>query len=321
MQTQSSSVTGAASAHIAVAVVGYRNLHDVSACVAALAKSTHDDFEIVICENGGGEAFAALRAALPQTLPGGQRVTLIQALGNGGFASGVNICIAATPRADAWWILNPDTEAAPGAMAALTARLAQGCDAAGGTLYFEDGRVQSRGGVWRAWLGRAQSIGHGEGRSAAPDTVDIERRLNYLSGASMLVGRRFLERAGPMREDFFLYCEEVDWCLTARAHGLKLGFAAGAEVLHRQGTTTGTTQRQSTRSWLSVYLDERNKILITRRHFPARLPVAAAAALLLIALRYLRRGAIRQFGYGVSGWLAGLRGESGPPPSRAGRNG
>jgi hypothetical protein len=30
-------------------------------------------------------------------------------------------------------------------------------------------------------------------------------------------------------------------------------------------------------------------------------------------LRYLRRGAVRQFGYGVSGWFAGLRGESGPP--------
>lgn len=317
MQTEPSSATGVAKTHIAVAIVGYRNVRDISACIAALAQSSHGDFEIVICENGGGDAFAALREALPPHLPQGQPITLIQAPGNGGFASGINICIAATPQADAWWVLNPDTEAAPGAMAALAARLAQGFDAAGGTLYFEDGRVQSRGGVWRPWLGRAQSIGHGERRDAPVDTAEIEHRQNYLSGASMMVGRRFLERAGPMREDFFLYAEEVDWCLTARARGLKLGFAAGAKVLHRQGTTTGTTQRKDTRSWLSVYLDERNKILITRRHFPARLPVAAAAALLLIALRYLRKGAVRQFGYGLSGWFAGLRGESGPPPYRA----
>lgn len=301
------------SAHITVAIVGYRNTQDVSACVAALARSTHDDFEIVICENGGSNAFEALRKALPAKLPEGQPITLIQAPGNGGFANGVNICIAATPRADAWWILNPDTEAAPGAMAALVSRLAQGFDAVGGTVHFDNGRVQSRGGIWRAWLGRAESIGHGEPLDASPDTDDIERRQNYLSGASMLVGRRFLERAGPMPEDFFLYAEEVDWCLTAQARGLKLGFATGADVLHRQGTTTGTTQQLSTRSWLSVYCDERNKMLVTRRHFPARLPVAAAAALLLIGLRYLRRGAVRQFGYGVSGWFAGVRGESGPP--------
>ena len=301
------------STHIAVAIVGYRNPHDVSACVAALARSTHDDFEIVICENGGGGAFEALRTALPAKLPEGQPIILIQAPGNGGYASGVNICIAAAPQADAWWILNPDTESSPGAMAALVSRLAQGFDAVGGTVHFANGRVQSRGGIWRAWLGRAESIGHGEPLATPPDSDDIERRQNYLSGASMLVGRRFLERAGPMPEDFFLYAEEVDWCLTARERGLKLGFAPGADVLHRQGTTTGTTQQLSTRSWLSVYLDERNKMLVTRRHFPARLPVAAAAALLLIGLRYLRKGAVRQFGYGVSGWFAGLRGESGPP--------
>lgn len=309
MQTHS----GMGKTHIAVAIVGYRNTQDVCACLAALARSIHHDFEIVICENGGGEAFQALRAALPRTLPGGQPVTLIQAPRNGGFASGINICIAAAPQADAWWILNPDTEAASGAMAALAARLAQGFDAVGGTVHFENGQVQSRGGVWRAWLGRAESIDNGKTRDAVADTAAIERRLNYLSGASMLVGRRFLEQAGPMPEGFFLYGEEVDWCLTAQARGLKLGFAAGADVLHRQGTTTGTTKQLGTRSWLSVYLDERNKILITRRHFPARLPVAATAALLLIALRYLRKGALRQFGYGVSGWFAGLRGESGPP--------
>lgn len=299
--------------HIAVAIVGYRNTQDVRACVAALARSTHGDFEIVICENGGDEAFADLRAALPAKLPAGQPVRLIQAPTNGGFASGVNICIAATPQADAWWILNPDTEVSAGAMAALAARLAQGCDAAGGTVHFDDGRIQSRGGIWRSWLGRAESLGNGESLDTEPNVDDIERRQMFLSGASMLVGRRFLERAGPMPEDFFLYGEEVDWCLTARARGLKLGFAPGAQILHRQGTTTGTTRQLSTRSRLSVYLDERNKILLTKRHFPARLPIAATAALLLIALRYLRKGAVRQFGYGVSGWFAGLRGESGPP--------
>lgn len=317
MQTQSSSAKGAAKMHIAVAIVGYRNAGDVCACVAALAHSTHADFEIVICENGGDDAFAVLRKALPPHLPGGQPVTLIQAPGNGGFASGVNICIGAAPQADAWWILNPDTESAPGAMAALASRLAQGFDAVGGTIYFENGRVQSHGGVWKPWLGRAESIGYGDALDSVPDTAAIERRLDYLSGASMLVSRRFLERAGSMPEDFFLYGEEVDWCLTARARGLTLGFAAGAQVLHRQGTTTGTTQQQNTRSWLSVYLDERNKIRITKRHFAGRLSVAATAALLLIGLRYLRKGAVRQFAYGVSGWFAGLRGESGPPPTRS----
>jgi N-acetylglucosaminyl-diphospho-decaprenol L-rhamnosyltransferase len=304
------------STHVAVAIVGYDNLHDVVRCIDALATSTYDDFEIAICENGGKRAYEALCATLSTKLPRGQKITLVEAPANRGYANGINICIAASQTADAWWLLNPDTEVSPGAMAALVARLEQGdVHAVGGTLYFANGRVQSFGGIWRGWLARAVSIGNGSVLGAVPDMKEVERKLTYLSGASMLVGRAFVERTGPMSEDFFLYCEEVDWCLRAADCGLKLGFSFDAQVLHRQGTTTGSSTVLKTRSWLSVYLDERNKMLITKGHFPARLPIAATAALLLIAMRYLRKGAFRQFGYGVSGWLAGLRGERGAPPS------
>ena len=60
--------------HVAVAIVGYDNVHDVVRCVTALANSTYDDFEIVICENGGKTACEALRARLR---PGGVDVTVI----------------------------------------------------------------------------------------------------------------------------------------------------------------------------------------------------------------------------------------------------
>jgi N-acetylglucosaminyl-diphospho-decaprenol L-rhamnosyltransferase len=299
--------------HVAITIVGYKNVHDIVRCVSALANSTYADFEIVICENGGSVAFEALRAKLAPVLPGGQPIMLIEAATNGGYASGINICIAASPAADAWWLLNPDTEAAPGTLAALVARLEQGYDAVGGTLYFETRRVQSCGGLWLGWLARAVSIGNGSSLESIPNSVDVERRQNYLSGASMLVGRTFYEKTGPMAEDYFLYCEEVDWCLRAAAQRLKLGYASDARVLHHQGTTTGSSTSLKARSWISVYLDERNKMLLTRRHFPVRLPVAAIAALFLIALRYLRKGAFRQFGYGVSGWFAGLLGKSGTP--------
>ena len=61
------------------------------------------------------------------------------------------------------------------------------------------------------------------------------------------------------------------------------------------------------------YLDERNKILVKRDRLPARLVVAAGAAFMLLFLRFARRGAWAQLGYGLSGWLAGLRNERGPP--------
>ncbi len=300
--------------HVAVAIVGFRNEGDIVRCLGALEASRHRDFEVVICENGGPEAHARLTAAIPQALAGGQVVRAVLASGNLGFAGGVNLCLRETPDADAWWVLNPDTQPGPDALAALIARLSDGgCEAVGGPLHLNNGTVQSYGGLWQGWLARPVSIGHGGPRGARVDPAAIERTQNYLNGASMLVGRRFLETVGPMREDYFLYCEEVEWCLRAGAQGMRLGFAPDAVVLHYQGATTGAGGHVASRSRLSVYLGERNKILTTRDRYPGRLAVAALAVLAVHAWRYARRGAWAQFGYGLAGWWAGLRGERGVP--------
>lgn len=300
--------------HVAVCIVAYRNPDDIDACLAALAASRHSDFEVVICENGGEQAMRELERRAPSSLSGGQTVRVVSLAANPGYGAGVNRCLAETPDADAWWVLNPDTEPLPEAMGALIARLAAGdCEAAGGIVRQPAGEVASYGGLWRPWLARAVALGHGAVFASAPDPAQIERTQNYLSGASMMIGRRFLEQAGPLREDYFLYCEEVEWCLRALARGMRLGFTPDAIVIHRQGSTTGSNVPLRRRGRAPVYLDARNQILLTRDLWPWRLPVAAPAVLAILALQYLRRGAWRQFADGVAGWQAGLAGERGRP--------
>lgn len=299
---------------VSVSIVGYRNSDDIMRCLGSLERSSHRDFEVIICENGGSQAFRALSEALPARLSGGQPVRAVLASGNLGFAGGVNVCFRETPEADAWWVLNPDTCVYPETMAKMVERLERGdCEAVGCTLHLPDGRVQSHGGHWRSWLARATSIGHGSPIAQPVDPNAIEGRQNYLNGASMLIGRRFLEVAGLMREEYFLYCEEVEWCLRAVQRGMRLGYAPGALVLHYQGTTTGNQLDIASKSKLSIYLNERNKILTTRDRFQSWLPLAATAAFLALFLRYGRRRAWRQLGYGLSGWLAGLTNQRGAP--------
>jgi hypothetical protein len=183
----------------------------------------------------------------------------------------------------------------------------------GHDLVLADGYLASSGGQWRSWTARAISLNKGKPPEPQTDTHALENSINYIIGASMLITRGFYERVGKMREDYFLYCEEVEWCLRAIAKGMRLGFASDAWVLHYQGTTTGAGGEASGRSRLSVYLGERNKVLTTRDRFPARLPIAALASLAIHAWRFARRGAWAQFGYGLAGWWGGLRGERGVP--------
>jgi len=236
------------------------------------------------------------------------RVRVLCAPGNLGYAGGVNHCIRSSPGSDAWWVLNPDTQPESQALSALVDRIKQGdVNAAGSLLYNHAGLVQACGGRWRGWLARAESIGIGAPLSSPPQA------MNYILGASMLIDKTFLSGAGYMRDDYFLYCEEVEWCLRARDAGLRIGYAPDSRVCHGQGGTTGSGAPLKARPKLPIMLDERNKLLVVRDTTPALLPVAVIASLLLLTLRSLRKGAIRQWRFALEGWIAGVRGERGIP--------
>ena len=224
---------------VSIVIVSYNNPSDVHQCLEALAESSYSSFEVVICENGGKNAFDHLFSLLPPILPSGQTITLICAPGNLGFAGGVNLAISHASQTTDLWILNPDTLPHKDALFHLIERLHVGdCDAIGCSLILPSGRVQSYGGHWSNALAHATSIGYGSDLEKQPPQQIIEAHQNYLNGASMLITRAFIDFVGPMREDYFLYCEEVEWCLRARAMGMKLGFSSKARVLHSHGTTT-----------------------------------------------------------------------------------
>lgn len=299
---------------IAIAIVGFRNASDIQRCLAAVGSSTYRDFEVVICENGGPEAFETLAATLPTRLPGGQSVTVRLAPENLGFAGGVNFCINHSRDADAWWILNPDTEPHPEALAAKARRLSAGdCEAVGCILVSPIGKIDSYGGVWRSWIARSVALGIGRSADDRVDQGAVERDQNFLMGPAMLIGRRFVETTGLMREDYFLYCEETEWCLRGIAKGMRLGFAREARVVHYHGTTTGAGETIHRRPRTPIYLESRNRILLTRDLFPTHVSLAAAGAAAQLFLRYAARGAWRQFGYGMSGLWAGLLNQRGAP--------
>lgn len=299
---------------VAVCIVSFRDPQQILNCLEALAATTVTDFEVLICENGGLESYEALIGLIPSKLPGGQAVTCSDAGGNLGYAGGVNHCIALRPHARAWWVLNPDTSVSSQALGEMLRKLeAEAYDAVGGLLLHPQGTVQACGGRWHMALARAESIGHGQQPQDIPPVHEVERRMNYILGASMLISPRFVSIAGLMREDYFLYAEEIEWCLRGLKAGMRLGYAPQAVVHHGQGATTGSAANITARPRLPIFLDERNKLLVVRDSSPAFLAMAIPAAFGLAFLRFASRCAWRQWHYAVSGWWAGVRGVRGRP--------
>ncbi|WP_157216015.1 glycosyltransferase family 2 protein [Flavisphingomonas formosensis] len=319
-----------------VVIVGFRNAEEIRDCLLALDRSTYADFGVHICENGGDAAYAALCEAVASISDGltagqpegrviarhaaalkgsGREIRLHQANGNIGYAAGINVCleaIIADGRYQFVWILNPDTIPEPDAMTALAAHQQKGnYGIVGARLVLKgQGKIQLYGARWRPWIARGYNIGLGAPADATPDVAAIEREMDYVAGAAMFVPRAFVEQVGFFDERYFLYYEETDWCF--RRGDFRLGYAHEAIVVHAHGSTIGSSVVRKTRSPLAVYLDERNKLLFSRKFLPGHYPVVLIATLLLIG-QYPKAGAWRNFRVALAGWWAGVRGETGVP--------
>jgi GT2 family glycosyltransferase len=219
------------------------------------------------------------------------RLTLLQTGANRGFAGGVNAGLAYLARfADPghFWVLNPDSVVPPGTVAALAARLADAAPYAlmGGrvTYYDNPDRIQIDGGTvdWRTGVTGNLGLDWSDAATPPPDPA----QLDFIMGANMVASRAFYDAAGPMREDYFLYYEEVDWAM--RRGALPLAYCPGFRIHHRAGSSIGSPAPGRPASPFSLYFKHRGRVKFMRRFRPRRVPVAMAYSVAYAARLMLR---------------------------------
>ena len=221
---------------------------------------------------------------------------LVDGGGNLGFAGGNNVGLRyalARGDADYLWLLNNDTVVEPDCLTRMVRRLHDhpGRATCGSRVLFYDHpeTVQALGGGrFNRWTAiSSQSLGRFLPADRAVDVAEIERRMSYIVGCSWLLPRSYLEEVGLMDESYFLYYEEVDWVLRAGGR-YALRYTDDARVYHKEGGSIGTPTGSRPSSLLSDFYIFRNKLRITRRHFPLGLPSVYLATLIQAMRRALR---------------------------------
>jgi GT2 family glycosyltransferase len=303
---------------IGVVIVAYGSEDVLPACLDSLAAASHEDIKIVVIDNASPDDSAAVvrRHAAAQGMRNGAGflelpaenadsiagkllppLTLIRAADNRGFGAGCNIglkLLRQDPEVDLFWLLNPDTEVPLQTPSAYALRAASGeAGLMGGRVLFHapPNLIQSDGGRLNRWTGFCRNINYGcrVGEAALPAPEEID----FLLGANMVATRTFLDQAGMMPEDYFLYYEEVEWA--QRRGDLPLTFVPEAIVLHHGGTAAGTGGSRGKTTPLSHYYNYRNRMRFLARHNPIALPNAYAVSVWK-AFAMLRAGA----------WAAGM---------------
>lgn len=74
--------------------------------------------------------------------------------------------------------------------------------------------------------------------------TDRIRETDWVSGACLLHRRAVSDKLGGLDELFFMYCEDVDFCLRARQAGWSTGYHPDARALHHIGTSSQQLARR-----------------------------------------------------------------------------
>lgn len=157
---------------------------------------------------------------------------------NRGFARAVN---EGCRRGSADWvlILNPDISVDPGFLDRAVA-LADGLladDPAAGVIGFRlrhaDGSPQGSCGPYPTLAGTLGGVLTGRPRRKCwPEPPAVPCRVPWVTGCCLLVRRDCFEQLGGFDERFFLYYEDVDFCLRAREAGWGVWHEPRLEVTH-----------------------------------------------------------------------------------------
>ena len=235
---------------VSVVVVNWNGWHFLPGCLDALARQTFQDFEVILVDNGSCDGSVdRVRRHYPA-------VRVIENRENVGFAVANNQALERC-RGRFIALLNNDTAADPGWLAALVGALERHLNAAGacGTIVSLDDPTRVIFTTPKIDPRSARAIWV---RQPAPLT-----RVDGLSGSSMLLRRRAIDRLGLFDPAYVAYFEETDWCARALRAGWDLLYVPEAVVAHKE--------RGSTSAEFHLYQITRNCLRFALKNFDSDL--------------------------------------------------
>jgi GT2 family glycosyltransferase len=254
---------------LAIIIVSHNARADLAGTLASLTDAPPaTSHEIVVVDNRSTDGAPSL---VRDRFPG---VRLIEAGANLGFAKANNLGIRST-ESDLVLLLNPDTLVPTGAIDNLVRRQEQTtAEVIGPRLVDAEGRAELSFGRALSPLremGRKATLaldarGVPQARTFIERATRRERDVDWVTGACLLVRRSAAVAAGLLDERYFLYVEDVDFCLAVRALGGRVVFSPVAEIVHLRGRSGLSSAGAARQAWHQSHL------AYYRKHLPGLAP-------------------------------------------------
>lgn len=222
---------------IGVVIVTYNSQDVVGRCLQSVLAANHDGLmvEVVVVDNDSADR---TRAVVSREF---SQAKLIVNATNSGFAAGINLGLRALlkqhPDLDYVCALNPDTTVDTNWLAPMAAYLETHPDVAAVQPKVlltgsSDGGAAPRfdtAGNRSHYLGFGFVEGHAEADEGQFDDV---RRVDFTSGACMLVRAPLLAQVGGFDEQMFLYLEDMELCWRFKTLGYEVHYVPHSKIWH-----------------------------------------------------------------------------------------
>jgi hypothetical protein len=237
-------------------VLNWNGLADTLECLDSLACLDYPAYEVVVVDNGSTDSSVeAIRGRFPH-------VTLIENGENLGFVEGNNVGIRYALECDVDYVLllNNDTIVDLRFLSALV-KVAEADREIGVAspfifLYDVPREIWTAGATINWANGATQRLRAGE--TVREDELAFD--VDFVSGCALLAKREVIEATGLLDPDFYLYYEETDWCVRARAQGYRIVCVPQSRIWHKVSRSIGASSPA-----VSYYMT-RNVLLFLRKH-------------------------------------------------------
>ena len=238
-----------------IVLVNYNGYELTKDCLVSLDAIKYINSKIIVIDNASTDSSAEKLSEM-------EGIDFIANGTNDGFVGGNNIGIKFALERGAKYILllNNDTIVEPDFLNELV--LAMETDQKIGVTgckimnYYDKDRVWSAGGGICKWTKKTFQYGEGKRDDGSYDEA---REVDFLSGCCLLIRREVIEKIGLLDNDYFMYYEDVDYCLRTKKAGFTVNYVPESVIWHKIGGS-------SNKSFMDYYR-MRNFVLYLKKNY------------------------------------------------------